>query len=153
MKRREFSLAGLAATLPFTAFAQIKPPEDGKDYRTLDKRAPVEAPAGKIEVVEFFWYNCPHCNAFEPTLQAWSKKLPEDVVLRRIPAAFRDDMVPQQRFFYTLEALGKVGELHTKVFDAIHKERLDLTKQPGIVDWVAKQGIDPQKFTEIYTSF
>ena len=154
MKRREFSLvAGLLAAAPFAARAQIKPPEDGHDYRTLQKPAPVEAPPGKIEVVDFFWYSCPHCNAFEPSLQAWSRKLPEDVVLRRIPAAFRDDMVPQQRLFYTLEAMGRVSDLHVKVFDAIHKENVDLTRQQPIADWVAKQGIDPQKFVEIYNSF
>src|SRR3569833_3771645 len=122
MKRREFTLAaGIAAAAPFAGRAQIKPPEDGHDYRTLEKHAPVDAPAGKIEVVEFFWYSCPHCNAFEPLLQAWSRKLPEDVSQRRIPAAIRDDMVPQQRLFYTLEAMGKLPDLHVKVFDAIHK--------------------------------
>jgi thiol:disulfide interchange protein DsbA len=155
MKRREFSLAaaGVAAGLPMVVRAQAKVPEDGREYRTLEKRVGVEAPAGKIEVVDFFWYSCPHCNAFEPTLRAWSQRLPADVTLRRVPAAFRDDMVPQQRFFYALEALGKLDELHGKVFDAIHKQGLPLTRQQPIVDWVAKQGIDPQKFTELYNSF
>jgi thiol:disulfide interchange protein DsbA len=154
MKRREFSLAaaGLAA-LPLVVRAQVKAPEDGHEYRTLDKRVPVDAQPPKIEVVDFFWYSCPHCNAFEPSLQAWSRKLPEDVSLRRIPAAFRDDMVPQQRLFYTLEAMGKVAELHVKVFDAIHRDRVDLTRQQPMVDWVAKQGIDAQKFVELYNSF
>jgi thiol:disulfide interchange protein DsbA len=155
MKRREFSLAaaGLAAALPLGVRAQGKPPEDGRDYRTLDKRVPVEAPAGKVEVVDFFWYSCPHCNAFEPSLQDWSKRLPPDVSLRRIPAAFRDDMVPQQRLFYALEAMGKVDELHVKVFDALHKERLPLVTLPPMAEWVAKQGLDAQKFTELYNSF
>jgi thiol:disulfide interchange protein DsbA len=156
MKRREFSLAaaGLAAAgLPLVLRAQGKAPEDGHDYRTLDRQVPVDAPAGKIEVVEFFWYSCPHCNAFEPMLRAWSQRLPAEVTLRRVPAAFRDDMVPQQRLFYALDALGKVEDLHAKVFDAIHKEHLDLTRQQPITAWVAKQGIDPQKFTELYTSF
>jgi thiol:disulfide interchange protein DsbA len=155
MKRREFSLAaaGMAAGLPIVVRAQGKVPEDGREYRTLDKHVPVDAPAGKIEVVDFFWYSCPHCNAFEPMLRAWSQRLPADVTLRRIPAAFRDDMVPQQRFFYALEALGKVDALHGKVFDAIHKEGLPLTRQQPIADWVAKQGIDPQKFIDLYNSF
>src|SRR4051812_5217309 len=145
MNRREFSagaacVAGaLALGLPGTLLAQARKPEDGAEYFTLQRRAPVDAPADKIEVVEFFWYNCPHCNAFEPLLQRWSKQLPPDVSLRRIPVAFRDDMVPQQRLYYTLEALGKVDELHLKVFDAIHKERLDLTREAGIVDWAVKQ--------------
>ena len=154
MKRREFSLASAAiAAFPIVARAQVKPPEEGRDYRTLDKRVPVDVAPPKIEVVDFFWYSCPHCNAFEPLLQAWSAKLPEDVVLRRVPAAFRDDMVPQQRFFYALEAMGKVADLHVKVFDAIHKERLPLVTLPPMADWVAKQGLDAQKFTELYNSF
>jgi thiol:disulfide interchange protein DsbA len=154
MKRREFSLAaaGLAA-LPLVVRAQVKPPEDGREYRTLDKRILVEAPPPKVEVVDFFWYSCPHCNAFEPQLQAWSHKLPEDVSLRRIPAAFRDSMVPQQRLFYALEAMGKALDLHMKVFDAIHKENVDLTSQQPMADWVAKQGLDAQKFLELYNSF
>src|SRR4051812_41392855 len=129
MKRRDFSkgAAALAALgLPGLALAQVKAPEDGVEYMTLGNRVQTEAPQGKIDVIEFFWYSCPHCNAFEPMLHAWVKKLPADVSLRRIPVAFRDEMVPQQRLFYTLDSMGKVDELHSKVFDAIHKERLDL---------------------------
>lgn len=154
MKRRDFSMAaaGLAA-LPLALRAQVKAPEEGHEYRALDKRVSVEAPPDKIEIVDFFWYSCPHCNAFEPLLQAWSKRLPPDVSLRRVPAAFRDNMVPQQRFFYVLEAMGKVADLHVKVFDAIHKEGVDLTTEKPMADWVAKQGLDAQKFTELYNSF
>lgn len=154
MKRRDFSLAaaGIAA-VPMMARAQAKPPEMGREYRILDRPVAVEAAPPKIEVVEFFWYSCPHCNAFEPTLQAWSAKLPPDVSLRRIPAAFRDSMVPQQRLFYALEAMGKVQDLHVKVFDAIHRDNIDLTRQQPITEWVAKQGVDAQKFTELYNSF
>jgi protein dithiol oxidoreductase (disulfide-forming) len=159
MKRREFSLAaaslaGLATWgVPQGAFAQGKKPEDGVEYRTLDKRVAVEAPADKIEVVDFFWYSCPHCNAFEPMLQAWSKRLPADVTLRRIPAAFRDDMVPQQRLFYALDSMGKLAELHVKIFDAIHKQRADLTRVQPMADWLATQGVDAAKFVELYNSF
>lgn len=155
MKRRDFSLGAAAAALvglPQLAAAQIKPPEDGVEYVTLGKRVPVEASQGKIEVIEFFWYSCPHCNAFEPQLQSWIKRLPADVSLRRVPAAFRDGMVPQQRLFYTLEAMGKVDELHGKVFDAIHKERLNLARDAEILEWAGKQGLDAQKFQELYAS-
>jgi thiol:disulfide interchange protein DsbA len=159
MKRREFSfLAGAAsvaaqALWPATAHADAARPEAGTDYLVLDPRASVEAPAGKIEVVEFFWYSCPHCNAFEPELAAWLKKLPKDVAFRRAPVAFRDDFVPQQRLYYALEAMGLVEKLHAKVFAAIHVERLDLAKPPAILDWVAKQGVDRAKFTEQFSSF
>lgn len=158
MDRREFS-AGLAcvaavAGLGVTplAWAQKKP-EDGNDYKSLDKRVATEAPAGKIEVVEFFWYACPHCNAFEPQLEAWQKKLPADVVLRRVPVAFRDSFVPQQRLFYTLETMGKLDELHRKVFHAIHAEKQALDKEDLIVAWVEKNGVDKAKFQELYNSF
>ncbi len=156
MKRRDFSLgtaAALAASgLALPAHAQKKP-EDGSDYLTLDKRVPVEAPAGKVEVIEFFWYACPHCNAFEPKLEAWIKKNPADVMVKRVPVAFRDNFVPQQRLFYTLEAMGKLDEVHRKVFNAIHVDKLALDKEDSITAWVEKQGVDKAKFAELYNSF
>ena len=118
-----------------------------------DNRAPPEPPAGKIEVIEFFWYSCPHCNAFEPALEAWVKNLPKDVSFRRVPVAFRDDFAPQQRLFYTLDALNKVDEYQAKVFRAVHVERLPLTSDEAILAWAGKQGFDPAKFAEIYRSF
>lgn len=156
MKRREFSFgtaAALAATgLALPAHAQRKYTE-GKEYQPIDKRAPVEAPQGKVEVVEFFWYACPHCNAFEPKLEAWVKKIPSDVAFRRVPVAFRDDMVPQQRLFYALEAMGKLEEVHRKVFHAIHVEKQALNREDLITAWVEKQGVDKAKFAELYNSF
>lgn len=157
MKRREFSVAAASALAAGTfavpaAHAQGKP-EEGTHYFLLDKRVPVEAPAGKIEVVEFFWYNCPHCNAFEPKLEAWIKRIPPDVSVRRVPVAFRDEFVPQQRLFYTLEAMGKVEELHRKVFAAIHEQRVPLATQDTIAAWIEKQGLDKAKFLELYNSF
>ncbi|MGC1172317.1 thiol:disulfide interchange protein DsbA/DsbL [Polaromonas sp.] len=160
MQRREFSMsaASVAAAaslgvLATSAQAQGLAPKAGSDYIVLDKRAPVEAPAGKVEVVEFFWYSCPHCNRFEPALDEWIKKAPKDVVIRRVPIAFRPDFEPQQRLFYVLEAMNKVGELHKKVFYAIHVEKQLLNTAELIVAWVEKQGIDKAKFLEIYNSF
>lgn len=160
MKRREFSVgaACVVATaaalgLPGAAVAQARKPEEGTDYLTLDKRINGDAPPGKIEVIEFFWYSCPHCNAFEPKLDAWTRKLPGDVVLKRVPVAFRDDFVPQQRLYYTLEALGKLNELHGKVFQAIHAERQALNREEAILDWAGKQGLDKARFKELYNSF
>ena len=158
MKRREFSLtlgAALTGTvlLDSSALAQAKSPEVGTDYQVLAKPAMVEAPAGKIEVVEFFGYFCPHCNHFEPTFEAWRKRAPKDVAVRRVPVAFNDAAVPQQRLFYALEAMGLVEQLHAKVFAAIHVEKLDLTRGDVIADWVAKQGVDKTKFLGQYNSF
>ena len=159
MNRREFSattaivLGAAALGFPSLVLAQKKP-EDGRDFRALDKRVPTEAPAGKIEVIEFFWYSCPHCNAFEPTLVSWIKRLPADVVVRRVPVAFRDDFVPQQRLFYALEAMGKLDELHQKVFESIHgAKREQLTREEQIVDWAGRHGLDKVKFGEHYNSF
>ena len=159
MNRREFSV-GAACTvalaslgLPGSLLAQSRKPEEGGDFLTLDKRVPVDAAGGKVEVVEFFWYSCPHCNAFEPKLVNWLKKLPPDVAFRRVPVAFRDDFVPQQRLFYTLEAMGKVDELHSKVFNAIHVERQSIDKEATIVAWAEKHGLDRAKFQELYNSF
>ncbi len=158
MKRRDFSLAAPAfavlSTAPWMSVqAQTLKPAEGSDYYVLDKPVAVEAPPGKIEVVEFFWYKCPHCNAFEPALEAWSKKLPKDVVLRRVPVAFQDSFAPLQRLFYSLEAMGLTAKLHAKVFNAIHIERLNLDKGEAIIEWVAQQGVDKAKFVEQFGSF
>ena len=159
MNRREFSqgaacvLATAALGVPGALWAQIKKPEDGVEYMTLDKRVNTDAPPGKIEVIEFFWYSCPHCNSFEPRLNAWIQKLPADVVVKRVPVAFRDDFVPQQRLYYTLEALGKLEPLHGKVFQTIHVERNSLQREEPILEWADKQGLDKAKFKEIYNSF
>jgi thiol:disulfide interchange protein DsbA len=161
MQRREFSqaalsaatLAGLTASLPLTTQAQGKPITEGNDYLRLDSPAPVEAAADKVEMVEFFWYSCPHCNVFEPQLDAWVQKAPKDVVLRRVPVSFRPDFEPQQRLYYVLEALGKVEALHKKVFYAIHVEKQALNTAALVAAWAEKQGINKAKFNELYNSF
>ena len=160
MQRREFSLSAAsvaavaslgAAVLPGVAQAQAF--KEGSDYLMLDKPAPTEVPAGQVEVVEFFWYSCPHCNTFEPQLEAWTKKAPKDVTLRRVPVSFRPDFEPQQRLFYVLEGMGKVEELHKKVFYAIHVDKQPLNTEALLTAWAEKQGINKAKFTEMYNSF
>ncbi len=158
MKRREFAswmvgATGMSMALGSSAWAQQKQPVAGTDYYLVDPRAPVDAPAGKIEVVEFFWYNCVHCNAFEPTLEAWVKKLPKDVAFRRAPVAFRADFASQQRLFGALESMGLVEKLHAKVFVAIHGEKRKLDTGEAIVEWIGQQGVDKAKFLEHYNSF
>ncbi len=162
MQRREFSLSaatvaaatfGTSLTLSSQALAQGKAPQEGTDYLLLEKPAPSEASAGKIEVVEFFWYSCPHCNRFEPQLEEWLKKLPKDVSFRRAPVAFRPDFEPQQRLYFVLEGMGKLQELHKKVFYAIHVEKQTLNTADQIADWAEKQGMNKAKFVEAYNSF
>jgi len=161
MQRREFSIstvtlaaaaAGISA-FPILAQSQARAFQSGSDYLTLDKPAPTEALAGQVEVVEFFWYNCPHCNGFEPMFDAWAKKQPKDVSVRRVPIAFRPDFEPQQRLYYVLESMGKVDEMHKKVFNAIHLEKLPLNTADQITAWADKQGIPKAKFLEMYNSF
>jgi protein dithiol oxidoreductase (disulfide-forming) len=141
------------ASMPLYALAQGGGFQEGQDYVALDKRVPGDTAAGRVEVIEFFWYSCPHCNAFEPMLEQWIAKLPKDVTLRRVPVGFRDDFVPQQRLFYALEAMGKLEELHKKVFYAIHVEKRALNNQASIGDWLATQGVNKAKFDELYNSF
>lgn len=158
MNRREFSLTtlgtlGLTAGLPGLALAQGTPVE-GKQYVRLPQAAPVSAPAGKVEVVEFFWYGCGHCNDFEPTLAAWVAKLPADVVFRRVPVAFRENPFGNhQRLFYALEAMGLVSSLHAKVFRAIHAEGQTLDKPETIAAFMTRQGVDAAKFMAMFNSF
>ncbi|CUA92212.1 MULTISPECIES: thiol:disulfide interchange protein DsbA/DsbL [Comamonas] len=159
MKRREFSLAASAAAAgaltlgASSSWAQGAAPKEGKDYIKLGKPASVSAPAGKVEVVEFFWYSCPHCNAFEPQFEAWAKSQPADVVVRRVPVAFNASFVPQQKLYYALEGMNLLPQLHAKVFRTIHVDRNLLKTDDAIFDWVGKQGVDLAKFKEVYNSF
>jgi len=161
MKRRDFSLAATSmglGLLPFVAtpaLAQAPGFKAGTDFIALGKPAPVDAPAGKVEVIEFFSYNCPHCAEFEPALEAWVKKLPPQVAFRRVPVPFvGNDVETKQRLYYTLEALGKVDEFQSKIFVTIHKQRQPLTGDAAVLDWATKQpGLDGQKFAEMFKSF
>jgi thiol:disulfide interchange protein DsbA len=156
MQRREFSVLSLSTLAGLTAkpvLAQAAAYKEGTDYLPLKNRVASDVGKGKIEVLEFFWYNCPHCNAFEPVLSAWSKKLPKDVVLKRVPVKFREDFEPQQRAFYVLEALGKVEELQAKMFAAIHVEKQNLAKLDTLLVWAEKNGIPSKQFTDLYNSF
>lgn len=159
MKRREFSLvASAAATGALTlgsssSWAQAAAFKEGKDYLKLSKPAPVSAPAGKVEVIEFFWYSCPHCNAFEPAFAAWKNAAPADVVVQRVPVSFNASFVPQQKLYYTLEGMNLLNTLHAKAFHAIHVERNRLATDDAIFEWAGKQGVDVAKFKEMYNSF
>jgi thiol:disulfide interchange protein DsbA len=107
----------------------------------LDPPLPTDA-KGKIEVVEFFWYECPHCYALEPALEAWVKTLPSDVEFRRVPATFNDRWNISARVFYALEAMGLLDKLHRPLLDAIHKDRLRITDEAQLSAWLQGKGVD-----------
>jgi thiol:disulfide interchange protein DsbA len=146
MKRRVFTLAlGAVPLIARTARAADKPVE-GKDYTLVKPPVPVPA-GGKIEVVEFFGYWCPHCNAFEPLLEAWAAKLPAYVALRRVPVGWQAMHVPYQRLYYALEAMGQVPAIQRKVFDAIHEQDLRIVGDDDIAPFAAAIGVDAAKLT------
>jgi protein dithiol oxidoreductase (disulfide-forming) len=126
---------------------------EGRQYERLQVPQPTEN-AGKVEVIEFFWYGCSHCADFDPLLNSWIKKLPADVSFRRVPAVFRDTWAPGARLYYTLEAMGLLDKLHGAVFNAIHKSRINLhSDEKATLDWIVRQGVDRQKFSDMYHSF
>ena len=153
MRFLQHLLAALSLAL-FAAGANAAPnnPQNGLDYRTLDKAQQTDA-GKKVEVIEFFWYACPHCYALEPELAAWVKKQGDNIVFKRVPVAFRDSMAPHQKLFYALEAMGKADELNPKVFNAIHVQKQRIDTDATILDFIVKQGVDKQKFLDAYNSF
>jgi thiol:disulfide interchange protein DsbA len=156
LTRRDFSSrllgAGLGGAMPLVARAQGGPVE-GVNYIRLAQPVPTAA-AGKIEVIEFFWYECPHCNAFEPALEAWTKRLPDDVAFRRVPVWFREEpFSAQQRLFYALESMGLVPTVHRKVFAAIHNDRIRVRTPEDIAAFALKNGVDPVQLMAAYSSF
>lgn len=125
---------------------------EGRHYVALQSRQPTRAP-GQLEVLEFFAYSCGHCNAFEPAIDAWQKKLPRDVLFRRIPVAFREDLAIHQKLYFTIEAMGLVEQLHHKVFTAIHSERKRLDTADQIGAFAASHGADRNRFVQTLDSF
>lgn len=160
MQRRDFSRvlavsAGMTALtgLPLALAQAPAALREGRDFVSLPKPAPVDAPAGQIEVLEFFAYTCIHCYNFEPLFEDWKKGVRSDVVVRRVPVAFSEAFVPLQRLYYALEGMQQLDALHMKVFKAIHDEKLRLTTPDAILAWVGKQGLDTKKFTGFYNAF
>jgi thiol:disulfide interchange protein DsbA len=128
-------------------------PTAGVEYRELSAPQPADAP-GKIEVIEFFWYGCPHCYSFEPLIEPWVKKLPKDTQFRRIPAIFNDEWEQGARAYYALEAIGEGQRLHKPLFDAVHTgARLKVANEAALTEWLGKQGVDTKKFAAAYRSF
>jgi thiol:disulfide interchange protein DsbA len=158
MNRRDFSAALIASGTSAALFAgparaQGPEPLEGRDFTKIDPPQPVAAPKGKVEVLEFFSYSCPHCNAFEPTLAAWVHALPGDVAFRRVPVPFLYNAENFEKTYYALETIGAVDAMQAKIFAAVHVDKQRLDKVEDIAAVVAKNGGDAAKFTAAFKSF
>ncbi|RZJ05971.1 MAG: thiol:disulfide interchange protein DsbA/DsbL [Rubrivivax sp.] len=149
MKRRDFS--ALIATAPLAGAAFAQGPAEGRQYVTLGQ--PLPTPPGKIEVVEFFWYGCPHCYAFEPVIEPWAKQQPADVAFRKVHVAFRANVKIHQRMFFALEALGKEATCRPAIFAAMHQQGMQLDDAKSQAKFLSNLGVDPVKYQDAYNSF
>jgi len=145
-------LFATAAMLAFVNPLQAAPVE-GRDYTILATPQPQEG-KGKIEVIEFFSWGCPHCNHFHPLISKWAAQLPSSVRFMRVPVSMGHPQWGQLvRMYYTLESMGELTRLDSAIFDAIHKEKQPLFDEATITAWVAKHGVDAAKFKEVFNSF
>lgn len=142
-------LLSAALLLPVNASAQ-QPVRADIDYRVI-KPQPV-AVANRIEVIDFFWYGCPHCNNLQPALERWIGNKPADVLVRRIPVILRDSWAPHARIYYTLEALGEVERLHQRVYHGYHVEELHMSKPEVMSAWAQRNGIERERWEQAYNS-
>jgi len=142
----------LSCLLALAGGALAAAPKLNTVYRLVIPPQPVET-GNKIEVIEFFYYGCPHCYDLQPYLKNWLSRAPKDVAFRRIAAVFRDSWVPLTKTFYTLEALGELDRLHGEVFEAIHVKQINLNNEQTLLDWMEQHGVDRKKFADSYNSF
>jgi thiol:disulfide interchange protein DsbA len=156
MNRRDFSAqlaaaAALGAAAP-AALAQGGPVE-GTHYVRLSQPVNTSAPAGKLDLIEFFSYGCPACFAMEPFLEEWLKKLPADVAFRRVPVGFNANFEAMQRVYYGLESMGKVEALHKRIFTAVHVQRLRLDREGDMVSFLNANGVDGAQWAKATKEF
>lgn len=151
LNRNRFVLSFVAVLLVACTQATAEPVA-GKDYQVIDPPIPTGAPS-KIEVIEFFYYGCPHCYELEPHLKTWVKGAAKDVAFRSQPAVFRESWLPLTKAFFALEATGDLARLHEKVFAALHDQDVQLNNDEALFSWVEKQGVARDKFVDAYKSF
>lgn len=125
----------------------------GYNYELVSPPQPTES-KDKIEVLEIFWYGCSHCYHFEPELEAWLERKPEDVMFRRMPGIFRKNWMPHARAFYAAEKLGILDKIHRPLFDAIHRDNRQLFSDEAILEFVVElEGVDGEAFRKAFNSF
>lgn len=142
-----FALACAALPAPAQEIVRARP---NIEYRLIPPQ-PVET-RDRIEVIDFFWYGCPACNELQPALEAWIRRKPADVALRRVPAILRDPWAAHVRIYYTLEVLGEVDRLHLKIYHGYHVEELRMSRPDVMEQWAVRNGIDGRKWRDAYYS-
>lgn len=144
----------LSALMLLASFSVLADPQIGKDFDKTAQIIPTDTPS-KIEVTEIFWYGCIHCYHMDPILNAWVKKLPADVVFKRMPGLPQPAWAPMAKAFYAMDDLKLSDKLHTALFDAIHKEKtLNPTDEVATIDWMTKKsGLDKKKVEDAFKSF
>lgn len=152
MLKVRIALGWIGVTLALLCGSAFAALQAGRDYKPLATPQPVESGA-RIEVVEFFWYGCPHCFDLEPFIKKWVAQLPADVEFRRVPAIPTERWAANARTFYTLEAINELPRLHQEVFDAVHIDRVNFNDEKVQLDWMAKKGVDRKKFSDAWSSF
>ncbi|NEX20317.1 thiol:disulfide interchange protein DsbA/DsbL [Thiorhodococcus mannitoliphagus] len=155
LSRRQFNNLVLTGLVVASAPEALKAEElkEGQDWRAIKPPQPSDVP-GKIEVLEFFSYGCPHCSSLNPLAKAWAKKQPEDVAFRRVPVTFgRRAWANLARLYYSLEIMNSLERLDQEIFDAIHEQRLKLYAEPAMIDWLKGKDIDTDRFSEVFKSF
>lgn len=149
-------LLRLAALLPFAASASRARArehfEEGVHYRRI-VQDPVRAGNGRIEVIDFFWYGCPHCYDLLPHLLSWRKTMPDDVAYRHVPPVLNPSWEAHAHAYYVSEALGLVGRTHAPLFDAIHRDRHPLHDEQSLSRFFAEHGVEEAAFRELWRSF
>ncbi|MCG8104868.1 MAG: thiol:disulfide interchange protein DsbA/DsbL [Candidatus Thiodiazotropha endolucinida] len=125
----------------------------GESYDPIDPPIATTAPDGKIEVIEFFWYGCPHCYQMEPQLEAWLESKPENVSFIRVPAPLNNKWTVHAQFFYAAEILGLTEKLHIPLFEALHDKKRRLYDKDSLIGFAVEQGVDKQKFIDALNSF
>lgn len=150
---RNLMFSAVIASLSLFSFGvQAEPITAGQHYVELQKPVPVSQP-GKIEVVEMFWYGCPHCYYLEPALNAWAEKLPADVNFVRVPALFGGNRDTHGQLFITLDLMKIETKVRHAVFDALHKQGKELKDPEEMAEFLAEQGVDADAFLNTYNSF
>ena len=159
MKRREFTVVGVAASIgalgllnPALVNAQVQ----GKEYVKIDPPVPTSPGVGKIQVIEFFGYWCPHCHHFDPKVEGWLKKVPANVSFTRIPVAFAPQHKTLQSLYIALDSSGQLPKFHAKVFEWIHEKKMKIASDADVLEFMSTNGAssaDAKKLVELMNSF